>query len=194
MPWKNGGGSTTELMVEPPGATLQTGFLWRLSMAGLPASGPFSRFEGYDRTLVLLEGRGLRVDHGSHGSALLTGPLEACVFPGEWDTTGELLDGPCRDFNVMTARAAFAHQVQVLRPDPNGCLLPDAPVVLVYCVSGRIQVPELGERMEAGELLRLEGAGPLTVVAEAPGAALIVAALTPGGEVFRPWPSAHPAL
>ena len=52
MPWKNGGGSTTELLVEPAGATLQTGFRWRLSMAALETSGPFSRFEGHDRTMV----------------------------------------------------------------------------------------------------------------------------------------------
>ena len=56
MPWKNGYGSTTELAVEPPDAALDR-FDWRVSVAELRGSGPFSTFPGYDRIIVQLDVR-----------------------------------------------------------------------------------------------------------------------------------------
>jgi hypothetical protein len=46
---------TTEIAVYPAGATLDA-FLWRVSIADVERDGPFSRFPGIDRTIVLLEG------------------------------------------------------------------------------------------------------------------------------------------
>ena len=174
MPWLNGGGSTTELLVDPPGATLQTGFRWRLSQAGLEQSGPFSRFDGYDRTLLLLTGRGVRLDHGPQGRVLLAQPLDACVFPGEWETQGVLVDGPCRDFNVMSARSQVRHEVYVLRLGPTLTPLPNGPEVLVFAVSGRVGVPALGEILEPEELLRLDDTAGVGAVGMVPGTAVIV--------------------
>src|SRR5687768_11288563 len=57
QPWKNGGGFTTELMVEPDGDR----WLWRLSIANVEQSGPFSDFAGYERTLMLLSGEGMEL-------------------------------------------------------------------------------------------------------------------------------------
>ena len=57
MPWKNGGGETTEIAVSPEGAGLDD-FDWRVSMARVESSGPFSLFAGIDRTLAILEGEG----------------------------------------------------------------------------------------------------------------------------------------
>ncbi|TIN81446.1 MAG: HutD family protein, partial [Mesorhizobium sp.] len=58
MPWKNGGGVTTEIAVSPSGAGLDD-FDWRVSMARVELSGPFSQFAGIDRTLAVLEGEGI---------------------------------------------------------------------------------------------------------------------------------------
>lgn len=179
MPWKNGAGSTTELLVEPPGATLAEGFRWRLSMASVAESGPFSRFEGYDRTLLLIEGRGVRVEHGPNGSALLAQPLDGCAFPGEWETSGLLLDGPCLDFNVMSARAVVRHEVFVFRPGPNGASLPVGELTLVFCLRGRIAVPALEEALGPRELLRVDGAADLRVIGLEPETALIVVVFHP---------------
>lgn len=184
MPWKNGGGSTTELLIEPPGATLAGGFLWRLSMAAVADSGPFSCFPGLDRTLLLLEGQGLELDHGPHGRASLPGPLEPVSFAGDWTTWGRLLAGPCRDFNVMTQRARVRHQVHILRPDPS-TPLPAAPTLLLFCARGAARVAGdrdwPGERLDAGELLRIDepGSTALTVAAEAEGTALVAVSLHP---------------
>jgi len=176
MPWKNGGGSTTELLIEPPGATLAGGFRWRLSMAAVAESGPFSAFPGLDRTLLLLSGRGMELDHGPHGRALLAGPLEPVRFPGEWATFGRLLDGPCVDFNVMSARGQVRHEVAILRPGPVPSPLPEAQTVLVYCASGGAAVTGCPGGLMAGELFRADGAeaSGLMATAEDPGTALVV--------------------
>ncbi len=60
MPWKNGGGHTTEIAAFPAGAGLAS-FVWRVSIADVLQDGPFSPFPGIDRTLVLLEGEGMRL-------------------------------------------------------------------------------------------------------------------------------------
>ncbi len=55
MPWKNGGGVTTEVAISPPDATVSD-FDWRISMAKVPASGPFSAFANIERVLAVLDG------------------------------------------------------------------------------------------------------------------------------------------
>ena len=43
MPWKNGGGTTREVLKSPASATIDT-FNWRISLAAVATSGPFSLF------------------------------------------------------------------------------------------------------------------------------------------------------
>ena len=182
MPWKNGGGATTELLIEPPGATLAAGFLWRLSMAAVAGSGPFSAFPGIDRTLLLLEGGGLELDHGPHGRVLLSGPLEPVRFQGDWATSGRLLDGPCRDFNVMSDRTRIRHEVTVVRPGPVPSALPEAPTLLVFCARGRVRVMAPGGQadLREGELLSLVRDGAASALAaSAEPSALVVVAIHP---------------
>lgn len=50
MPWRNGLGVTTEVLVQPPDAS--AGFAWRISVATITRAGPFSPFPGYDRTIL----------------------------------------------------------------------------------------------------------------------------------------------
>jgi environmental stress-induced protein Ves len=66
MPWKNGGDETTEVAAGPPGASLET-FDWRISMAHIAQSGPFSLFPGVDRTLAVLSGVGIRLSVAGRG-------------------------------------------------------------------------------------------------------------------------------
>lgn len=177
MPWRNGAGSTTELLIEPPGATLAGGFLWRLSMATVAESGPFSLFPGIDRTLLLLSGQGMELDHGPQGRALLPGPLAPVRFPGEWATRGRLLGGPCLDFNVMSRRGQVVHEVVILRPGPEPSPLPEAPTVLVFCAAGAAAVSSCPGGLQSGELLRVDGGSGL--LAAGPAAALVVVTLRP---------------
>src|SRR5580693_1543340 len=102
MPWKNGLGTTTEIAVHPEGAGLDA-FTWRLSVADLLASGPFSTFAGYDRTIVQLEGAPMTLSHDGLGEHRLR-LLAPYRFDGEAGTFGTLDPPPARDFNVMVRR------------------------------------------------------------------------------------------
>lgn len=54
-PWRNGGGMTRELAAWPT----QDAWRWRMSVAEVTASGPFSRFEGITRWFAVLKGDGV---------------------------------------------------------------------------------------------------------------------------------------
>ena len=104
MPWKNGGGHTTEIAAEPPGAGMAS-FAWRVSVADIAHDGPFSAFPGVDRTLVLLAGDGMRL--ATAGDTMeMHAPYEPVTFAGEAPIECTLTDGPTRDFNLMVRREA----------------------------------------------------------------------------------------
>lgn len=114
-PWKNGGGVTREIVCQPPGAGMDA-FDWRVSIAHIESSGPFSAFAGVDRVITLLEGAGVHLQStdGRFDHALDTA-LVPYAFVGEAPVRGTLLDGDCHDFNVMTRRATCRAGVWVCR-------------------------------------------------------------------------------
>jgi environmental stress-induced protein Ves len=132
MPWKNGGGRTTEIAVSPPGAGLDS-FAWRLSVADVGRGGPFSRFPGVDRTIVLLEGAGVRLRGGGR-EAELTTPFEPYAFSGDDAVDCTLVAGPVRDFNAMFRRDHAEGGVAVVRG--GGAELASAQIRLVYGATG----------------------------------------------------------
>jgi environmental stress-induced protein Ves len=102
LPWKNGGGMTYEAIRLPP---TDDPFLWRVSLAQIDSSGPFSDFAGYDRIMVLLQGRGiaLKFEDGEQRSLRKVG--DWLQFDGGIPVHCELLDGPCMDLNLMVSKS-----------------------------------------------------------------------------------------
>jgi environmental stress-induced protein Ves len=110
-PWKNGGGVTHEVIRVPQNGD---SFRWRVSVANIDASGPFSDFAGYNRRMVLLRGRGLSLKFGNAERRSLQSIGDLAEFDGGMATYCELLNGPCVDLNLMvlksvTANAAVEH-------------------------------------------------------------------------------------
>ena len=113
MAWKNGGGVTREIVREPAGASLED-FDWRVSVADIAAAGPFSRFVGIDRHLLLLEGNGVHLTSAEAGLDVnLLADDTVLAFSGNVDMNSLLLGGAVRDFNVMTKRGVWQAQVNV---------------------------------------------------------------------------------
>ncbi len=112
MPWRNRRGSTTELVVEPPGAALD-GFDWRTSIAELRGSGPFSRFPGYDRIIVQLDGPPMTLTHGASPPVALE-QLVPHAFSGD-DETMCAVDGVAHDFNLIVRRGVARPTLTVHR-------------------------------------------------------------------------------
>jgi uncharacterized protein len=166
MPWKNGGGVTRELLRLPHPRDAER-FVLRLSIATVAASGPFSRFAGVDRLLLILEGEGVALSGPETEAPVVLGPRSApFAFPGEGTWDCRLLGGPVRDFNVMVDRAlasATLERVHVVAGGTHG-LAAEAGALWLHGLAGRVRVA--GETLEADETLGLEAPGALELHAE----------------------------
>lgn len=160
MPWRNGGGSTTEIAVFPAGAGLDD-FDWRISMAGVVEDGAFSRFPGIDRTLALLGGGGVVLDIEGRPAATLTHQGVAASFPGDAATSARLLAGPILDLNVMTRRGRFTHELTYHPLGTLGRLAPLGEVTLLL-TRGRIELSDTVLETDDAVLLE-QGDTPLAI-------------------------------
>lgn len=150
MPWRNGGGSTTQLAVSPPAANLDN-FDWRISTAQIASDGPFSFFPGVDRSLAVLRGT-LSVTADEEPAFLLAAGDEPFVFHGEQQIETELPDGPIADFNVMTRRACCDHSLQMMQVHGALEFRQRSDLVFAYVVQGKLQCLDgTGESHHCGD-------------------------------------------
>ncbi|WP_172588294.1 HutD/Ves family protein [Shewanella xiamenensis] len=121
--WKNGGGSTKQLLISPKDADL-TNFDYRFSIATISSNGPFSPFPGIDRQLCILEGEGVKLmmsDNAAKSTELVLRPNQpAFCFSGETQIESQLLDKQIIDFNVMIKRGKYRAHIE--RLELNGSL------------------------------------------------------------------------
>lgn len=104
QPWRNGGGTTREMLRWPTGGAPDTWTL-RVAVADILRDGPFSPYPGIDRWFVVVEGGGavLLLDRGER---LVERGDEPLPFAGEAAPACHLIDGPSRDLNLMVRRGA----------------------------------------------------------------------------------------
>lgn len=114
VPWKNGGGITSEIAVYPEGSKIEN-FGWRISTALVEAAGPFSMFEGVDRILTVLEGK-LALRFAADNSEVILGCGQSLAFAGDVEVKGIPLSGPVRDLNVMVRRSEWRAEVSTSFP------------------------------------------------------------------------------
>ena len=119
QPWRNGGGTTRELLVwrsQP--------WTLRVSVADIERDGPFSAYPGVHRAFTVLEGAGVELSWAGTAQLLLAGDAP-CHFDGAQAPGCRLLDGPTRDLNLMvlaTAGRACMHRAEVGSLWPAGTL------------------------------------------------------------------------
>ena len=177
MPWKNGQGSTTELAVEPPGATLDD-FLWRVSIAELRAPGPFSTFPGYDRIITQLDGPPMTLTHGG-GSPFTLQPLVPHAFSGDDETDCDVA-GIAHDFNLIVRRDHSHAALAVHRVIEGETLPREADVVtLIHLLEGELSAAG-GIALGAGDT-RIEQQGERRAYRAGTPALVLVASLRPPG-------------
>jgi hypothetical protein len=127
-PWRNGAGVTR---------TVATGSGWRVSIADVASSGPFSSFPGLDRVIVLCDGQAMKlVIDGERHDLVRYQPF---AFAGEAVTSGEL-ESPTRDLNVMTERARCRAEITVGRPGDVGT--GEGQTVIVVALQGSTRIGE----------------------------------------------------
>lgn len=156
MPWKNGGGITTEIAVFPTGAGLGTAqFHWRVSIADVASDGPFSKFPDYDRHIMLLEGKGMRLAIEESDDIDLSVPYRPRSFSGDWTVSGHLAGGPVRDFNLMVARQHGRGSLTCQALSTPLPLAGDGTTRLIHCIGGELSLG--GHIVGTGETAILAG-------------------------------------
>ena len=166
-PWRNGGGVTRELAAWPG----PSDWIWRISVADVAASGPFSRFDGVQRWFAVLDGNGVRLELGGGENILTAGSAPFC-FDGALAVGCQLLDGATRDLNLMvrsekmSARMTRVDGAQRVVAGGKGVLAVYAAgaAVTLACGNETLDVPadSLAWRpVTPGTTVRIEGQGAL---------------------------------
>lgn len=164
-PWKNGLGHTTELLRQDIDSDV---FAWRLSIARVTQDGPFSNFDGYQRSLILLNGNGITLEHGDGSRQVLGARLDTAHFAGKGPTTASLHQGPIEDFNIMTHIGLCSAQVHTGVETSEFTQATAADLLLIYASTEMLSVRLHGSgpaQVPVGHLLRLEitRPGPLHI-------------------------------
>jgi uncharacterized protein len=110
-PWRNGGGTTQELLVWPQ----PEGWQLRVSVARIDRDGPFSAFPGVRRWFTVLEGAGVALTWPTRTRRLTRGD-EGVTFDGAEAPECQLLHGATTDLNVMWDARMPVHGVQRVIP------------------------------------------------------------------------------
>ena len=149
-PWRNGGGRTRTIATQDR----QTGeppWDWRLSVATIERSGPFSAFPGVDRASVLL-GAG-RIELSAVGEPIrrLLQPGDAVDYAGApaWHAAVQREGPPLSLLNVMTRRGAATARVHAVRDDT--ALLGQA--LAVFAGEGRWRVVDTAPDADEPQVL-----------------------------------------
>ncbi|SHF77413.1 hypothetical protein SAMN02745753_02613 [Marinomonas polaris DSM 16579] len=113
MPWKNGLGETLEIQRHED----ESGLRFRISQASVVEDGVFSDFSGLHRTLVLLSGEGMTLEHAvknknSSHTNKLSNALDIARFSGGDETYATLKSGKIEDLNIMVRETDTQANVQ----------------------------------------------------------------------------------
>ena len=137
------------------------------------ASGPFSRFPGYERLLLLLEGPGLLLDIEGKGRQRLKYPGQVVAISGDEAVNATLIQGPCVDFGLISDPSKVKVRLEWLHLGPDATAITVAPTTLLFAPWGPVRVDPLGVELAPRDCLRLGNAPAAT---ETPGAKLGVRA------------------
>lgn len=157
LPWKNGCGTTREIARMPGHGP----FDWRLSLADLTESGPFSSFPGVTRTLFLIDGR-LEL-HGPGGVTTLTAPGQSVTFDGGQPPYGYVRT-PGHDLNLMVRHGLGVPAPRLFATGTGLAPLPAAyhdEVGIFFVLDGRLDMPDIPPATARSTLL-WRGAPPAT--------------------------------
>lgn len=138
-PWRNGGGTTRELLAWPQSQIPGKDWQWRASVAEISQAGDFSSFPGVQRWFAVLngEGVGLSIDGELHLLSSMDAPV---CFDGGAQTSCTLLSGATQDFNLMLQGGASARmqrvramqQVLIVAPKIIAVYANNAPATVLF--------------------------------------------------------------
>lgn len=133
MPWRNGGGTTSEIAAERQGDTI----VWRISTALVERDGAYSPFPGCLRISTVIDGNGTMLRDEPSGKSLEIPPLSPTRFDGAIPWRGLLTDGPIRHldliYNPQRVRASVEDSLSArmvgFKPFLQALLQPATPTI-----------------------------------------------------------------
>lgn len=160
VPWKNGGGVTTEIARHPRGdASLD--FAWRISLARIACDGPFSPYRGIDRTLTVVSGGGLALEIAGIDPERLSAASAPLSFAGDLAVHARLSAGPVDVLNVMTRRGLARHTVLPVPAPVEHLFAADVGAAVLVAPVGPVEVEGPDEvasiRLEPGDAAVFDG-------------------------------------
>jgi hypothetical protein len=159
-PWRNGGGRTRTIATQMRDAPIlaadtenEPPWDWRLSVATIERSGPFSAFPGVDRSSLLLSAGQIELSAIGETTLRLQRPGDAVAYRGDpvWTATVNRNGPPLPLFNVMTRRGAAQARMNVWRDDFSLT----APSMAVLVINGRWRVVDVSPDADPDQGLTL---------------------------------------
>ncbi|ENX47336.1 hypothetical protein F886_00264 [Acinetobacter sp. NIPH 542] len=153
MLWKNGAGSTLEIARSQGEAD----FDWRISMADVTTSGPFSLFPNKQRIISVLDGKGL-VLHVDDLPAKTLNQGDIFAFHGESQVQSKLIDGVIRDLNLIYDPAKFHARFQRVECTEEQTFLSSADLIFIFNSGSEteVNVDDHSVQLAAHETLKIE--------------------------------------
>lgn len=153
LSWKNGTGTTTELLRIPATADL-TDFDLRISIADVNSDGEFSVFPNHFRWISVLEGQYFLLSH-NHADFVRVNQFDIHSFSGSDSTFCKTEGQELKDFNVIAlkslsrnVRVYFSHAEFIIKPNHE---------YFVYIADGSIGLPS-GKIISKHHLLHVTSA------------------------------------
>ncbi|NUG23008.1 HutD/Ves family protein [Acinetobacter lactucae] len=161
MLWKNGAGFTLEIARSQGEAD----FDWRISMADVTTSGPFSLFPHKQRIISVLDGQGM-VLHVDDLPAKTLNQGEIFAFSGESQVQSELVDGAILDLNLIYDPAKFHARFQWLNDAPEQAFISSADLIFIFNSgsAAEVEIEEKAFLLAAHETLKIEKNSGVTSV------------------------------
>ncbi|WP_213064569.1 HutD family protein [Acinetobacter pittii] len=153
MLWKNGAGFTLEIAR----SLGEADFDWRISMADVTTSGPFSLFPNKQRIISVLDGQGM-VLHIDDLPATTLNQGNIFAFHGESQVQSKLVDGAIRDLNLIYDPAKFHARFQWLNEAAEQTFISSADLIFIFNHVGEteVNVDDHSFRIAANGTLKIE--------------------------------------
>ena len=136
--WRNGMGTSWEIATDPEGSG-DAGFRWRMALAQIDGSVPFSHYENIDRIFTLIKGDGLDLTLEGRPKLQIADCFVPHAFPGDVKTDCNLHGGPCVALNLFFDRLKFTASAQVFKlSKPSSFVATDT--IIAFALRGSFEL------------------------------------------------------